>query len=91
MHSHSRKLGLTRFKSRVVLVVFDGRLSLYQLSYGALRRRRDSNPQPTVPDNHRTPARAELWAETLALMKEYQSLQTDMPASAFWTDAFLPK
>ena len=31
------------------------------------------------------------WAGTLALMKEFQGLQTDMPASAFWTDAFLPK
>jgi NitT/TauT family transport system substrate-binding protein len=31
------------------------------------------------------------WADTLALMKEYQGLQTDMPATAFWTDAYLPK
>jgi NitT/TauT family transport system substrate-binding protein len=31
------------------------------------------------------------WEQTLALMKEFQGLETDMPASAFWTDAFLPK
>lgn len=30
------------------------------------------------------------WAETLALMKEFRDLQTDLPASAFWTNAFLP-
>lgn len=31
------------------------------------------------------------WSDTLALMKEFQGLETDMPATAFWTDAFLPK
>ena len=31
------------------------------------------------------------WADTLALMKEFQALETTMPATAFWTDAFLPK
>lgn len=31
------------------------------------------------------------WEETLALMKEYQELRTDLPASAFWTDAFMPQ
>jgi NitT/TauT family transport system substrate-binding protein len=31
------------------------------------------------------------WEETLALMKEYQDLRTDLPASAFWTDAFMPQ
>ena len=31
------------------------------------------------------------WAETLALMKEYQDLKTDLPATAFWTDALLPQ
>jgi NitT/TauT family transport system substrate-binding protein len=31
------------------------------------------------------------WEQTLQLMKDYQDLKTNMPASAFWTDAFLPK
>jgi NitT/TauT family transport system substrate-binding protein len=31
------------------------------------------------------------WEETLALMKEYQELRTDMPASAFFTNDFLPR
>jgi NitT/TauT family transport system substrate-binding protein len=31
------------------------------------------------------------WSDTLALMKGYQGLQTDLPASAFWTDNFLAK
>ncbi len=31
------------------------------------------------------------WAETEQLMKDYQDLKTDLPADAFWTDAFLPK
>jgi NitT/TauT family transport system substrate-binding protein len=31
------------------------------------------------------------WDETLALMKQYQELHTDVPASAFWTNDFLPK
>ena len=31
------------------------------------------------------------WAETLALMKEFQDLHTDLPATAFWTDGLLPK
>jgi NitT/TauT family transport system substrate-binding protein len=31
------------------------------------------------------------WAETLQLMKDYQELKTDLPGSAFWTDAFLPQ
>jgi NitT/TauT family transport system substrate-binding protein len=30
------------------------------------------------------------WQRTLDLMKRYQDLVTDMPASAFYTDAFLP-
>ena len=34
---------------------------------------------------------AQDWDETLALMKQYQDLKTDKPASAFWTAAFLPK
>jgi NitT/TauT family transport system substrate-binding protein len=34
---------------------------------------------------------AEDWDQTLALMKQYQDLKTDQPASAFWTAAFLPK
>lgn len=31
------------------------------------------------------------WDETLALMKEYQELRTELPAGAFWTEAFLPQ
>lgn len=31
------------------------------------------------------------WSGTLALMKEFQELKTDLPASAFWTNDFLPK
>ena len=31
------------------------------------------------------------WASTIALMTEYQGLQTSLPASAFWTDAFIPQ
>ena len=34
---------------------------------------------------------AEDWSETLALMKQYQDLHTDMPATAFWTNDLLPK
>jgi hypothetical protein len=34
---------------------------------------------------------AQDWDETLALMKQYQDLKTDEPASAFWTAEFLPK
>lgn len=34
---------------------------------------------------------AEDWSETLALMKEFQNLETTMPAEAFWTNAYLPK
>ena len=31
------------------------------------------------------------WTGTLALMKEFQELQTALPASAFWTNDMLPK
>ena len=31
------------------------------------------------------------WSGTLALMKEFQGLETNLPASAFWTNDFLPK
>ena len=31
------------------------------------------------------------WTSTIELMKEYQGLQTNLPASAFWTDAFVPQ
>jgi NitT/TauT family transport system substrate-binding protein len=31
------------------------------------------------------------WADTLQLMKDYQDLKTDQPATSFWTDAYLPK
>jgi NitT/TauT family transport system substrate-binding protein len=34
---------------------------------------------------------AEDWAQTVALMKQYQGLNTDMPPTAFWTDDLLPK
>jgi len=34
---------------------------------------------------------AEDWAETLRLMKQYQDLQTDLPAETFWTNAYLPQ
>jgi len=30
------------------------------------------------------------WAETLTLMREYQDLRTELPADAFFTNAFLP-
>ncbi len=29
------------------------------------------------------------WSETVALMKDYQDLHTDLPATAFWTDDLL--
>ena len=28
------------------------------------------------------------WDDTLALMKEFQGLETNLPASSFWTDTF---
>ena len=31
------------------------------------------------------------WADTVALMKEFQGLDTTLPATAFWTNAFLPQ
>ncbi len=31
------------------------------------------------------------WASTIALMKEFQGLETSLPESAFWTDAYMPK
>ncbi|MBS0562403.1 MAG: ABC transporter substrate-binding protein, partial [Proteobacteria bacterium] len=31
------------------------------------------------------------WSDTLALMKQYQDLKTDLPATAFWTDGLLPQ
>jgi NitT/TauT family transport system substrate-binding protein len=31
------------------------------------------------------------WRMTLDLMKEYQELKTDMPASAFFTNELMPK
>ena len=31
------------------------------------------------------------WNDTLALMKEFQELKTDMPVGAFWTNEYLPK
>ncbi len=33
---------------------------------------------------------AEDWNQTLALMKQYQELTTDLPASSFWTNDYLP-
>ena len=33
---------------------------------------------------------AQDWAETVALMKQYQDLKTDLPPTAFWTDDLLP-
>ena len=29
------------------------------------------------------------WDDTLALMKEYQGLETTLPAASFWTDAYM--
>lgn len=29
------------------------------------------------------------WDDTLALMKEYQGLETNLPAASFWTDAYM--
>ena len=34
---------------------------------------------------------AQDWTSTLALMTQYQSLKTTLPASAFWTNTYLPK
>jgi NitT/TauT family transport system substrate-binding protein len=34
---------------------------------------------------------AQDWADTVQLMKDYQDLKTDLPATSFWTDAYLPK
>ena len=34
---------------------------------------------------------AEDWADTVSLMKDYQDLKTDLPPTAFWTDAYLPQ
>lgn len=31
------------------------------------------------------------WSETLALMREFQDLRTELPADAFYTNAFLPQ
>ena len=31
------------------------------------------------------------WASTLALMKEFQDLKTELPAASFWTNDLLPK
>lgn len=64
----------------------DRGLSMAQLQTGLPLMR--STHGPDKPVGWMAP---EDWAETLALMKEYQGLETDMPASAFWTDAFLPR
>jgi NitT/TauT family transport system substrate-binding protein len=34
---------------------------------------------------------SEDWSETVTLMKDYQDLHTDLPATAFWTDDLLAK
>jgi NitT/TauT family transport system substrate-binding protein len=34
---------------------------------------------------------AQDWTDTLQLMKDYQELKTDLPATAFWTNEDLPK
>jgi NitT/TauT family transport system substrate-binding protein len=46
---------------------------------------------PHGPDQRVGWMSSEDWDQTLALMKKYQNLKTDEPASAFWTAEFLPK
>jgi NitT/TauT family transport system substrate-binding protein len=64
----------------------DGALALRQLQAGLLLVK-----SPYGADKPVGWMAAEDWAETLALMKQYQDLHTDMPATAFWTDDLLPK
>jgi NitT/TauT family transport system substrate-binding protein len=61
----------------------DRELALKQLKAGlALQRAADGASQPI---GWMSPAD---WANTLKLMKDYQELQTDMPAAAFFTNQF---
>lgn len=64
----------------------DHDLSLAQLKAGmALMRSPNGKTQPIgwMSDAD--------WAQTLALTKEYQDLQTDLPATAFYSNDYLPR
>lgn len=64
----------------------DRELSLAQLRAGMALTR--STHGPDRPFGWMAP---QDWDDTLSLMKEFQGLETTMPASAFWTDSFLPQ
>lgn len=64
----------------------DRALSLAQLRAGLTLVR--SARGPDRPIGWMAP---EDWAETLALMKEFQDLRTELPAEAFFTNALLPQ
>lgn len=64
----------------------DRALSLAQLRAGLTLVRSARGPER--PIGWMAP---EDWAETLALMKEFQDLRTDLPAEAFFTNALLPQ
>ncbi len=63
----------------------DGALSLRQLEAGLKLVRSPAGPNQKIGW-----MAAEDWSQTLALMKQYQELVTDLPASAFWTNDYLP-
>jgi NitT/TauT family transport system substrate-binding protein len=64
----------------------DRGLALAQLKAGMALMK-----SPHGPDRPVGWMAAKDWADTLQLMKDYQDLKTDQPASAFWTDEYLPK
>ncbi|UFN49445.1 ABC transporter substrate-binding protein [Roseomonas sp. OT10] len=64
---------------------FDRALSLAQLKAGMTLMR--SARAMDKPIGAMAP---EDWSETLALMKEFQELRTDLPAEAFYTNEFAP-
>jgi NitT/TauT family transport system substrate-binding protein len=64
----------------------DRALALRQLQAGLLLVK-----SPHGPDQPIGWMSAEDWSDTLGLMKQYQDLHTDLPATAFWTDDLLPK
>ncbi len=63
----------------------DRELSMRQLQAGLKLVR-----SPAGPDKPIGWMAAEDWNQTLALMKQYQELATDLPASSFWTNDYLP-
>lgn len=63
----------------------------HDLSLGQLRAGLSLVKTPRGPDQPIGWMSDKDWDETLALMKQYQDLQTDMPPSAFWTNAYLPQ